>query len=284
MAKTITKKDLAALIKIVGKAKAEAVNEWFDELAAAKATKGKKKKVVDEALLEAVGPAPKRPISAYLAYASANRASIKAKNPDAGFAEITTIIANEWNKIKEDKKKSKKYHDEAAKAKATFDKEKKAYDKKVAAYKAGEGSGDEESGDASEEEKPKPKAKGKGKAAPKGKAKKTAKEESEEEEVEEEAEAASEEEKPKAKGKAKKAAKEESEEEAPEEEDAEVDYSKMKLPELKKLAKEHGVDIKGKTKKDDIVAALEAAGGEAEEKTEEEEVEEEEEEVEEDEE
>lgn len=48
------------------------------------------------------------------------------------------------------------------------------------------------------------------------------------------------------------------------------DLSKMKIPELKALAKERKVNIKGKTKKDDIVAALlKAAAGVEDEKSEE---------------
>lgn len=68
-----------------------------------------------------------------------------------------------------------------------------------------------------------------------------------------------------AKGKAKTAApkgKKVAVESGSEDENTPKDLSKMKLPELKALAKERKVDIKGKTKKDDIVAALEAAGGE----------------------
>ena len=291
----ITKKNEKDLKRAIAKAIEaeedvdEAIDAWISELKPAPKGKGSRaKKPVDEATkkMEAeIGKKPKRGKSAYICFGEANRARIKEENPDANFGEITRLLADEWNAIKDDKKKSKKYHDAATKDAERAKKELASYEKKKKAYKveddAEEGEDEEKS---SEEAPPKKGAKGKAakKPAPKGKGKgKPAKEESEEEESEDTKKPA-----PKGKGKAapKKGAKgkpaeedaSSGDEEEGDDNKAAVDYSKMKLPELKKLAKERNVDIKGKTKKDDIVAALEEALGE--EKEEEEEVEEKEEE------
>jgi hypothetical protein len=268
------KKDIASAIK-----KDEDIDEAIDAWKASlKTSKGKKaKKPVDKEMEEACGKQPKRPLSAYLFYASEQRPVIKKKHPDYAFGDLTKVISEAWNKIKEDKKKSKKYHDLATADKKRAEKEKATYEKKVKSYKDGLS----EASDASdEEEKPKGKV-AKGKNA-KGKAKKPAKEESEEveeneeeevseekkEEVEESEEEEVSEEKPKgktAKGKAKKEEESEEKEEeevSDQEEEVEVDYSKMKVPELKALAKKRGVVISTGMKKDEIIAALEETGGE----------------------
>lgn len=249
---TITEKNMQKLKNLVAAAIEsdedinDAIDEWKAGLKAAPKGGKKAKKPVDKEMIEAIGKKPPRAKSAYICYGQVNREALKKKNPDATFGDMTKLISEAWNEIKDDKKKSAKYHKMAEDDKKRAAKELAAYEKKLKAYKADGGSGDEASGeDASDEEAPAKPAKGRkapakpAKSSAKGKAAKAP-----------------------AKAKGKKApVEEESEDEASgdAETKASPEYKKMKLPELKALAKERGVDIKG-MKKDDIVAALEAGG------------------------
>ena len=244
---TITEKNMSKLKELIASAIEaeedidEAVDAWKATLKAAPKGGKKAKKPVDKEMIEAIGEKPKKAPSAYMCYGTEVRAATKAKNPDATFGEMTKLIATAWNKIKDDKKKSAKYHDMAAKAKASVAKELASYEKKLKAYKAKNG---ESEGEDASEEKPAKKGKAPARKAPAKPTKGKAKDVSEDEELE-----------------------------------GEEKYAKMKIADLKTLCKEREVDIKGKTKKEDIVAALVEADGEGQEKEDEataEEVEEEE--------
>lgn len=56
--------------------------------------------------------APKRPMSAYLAFANGKRAEVKAQHPDNSNGEISKILSQMWKEAPEDVKK--KYRDEEA--------------------------------------------------------------------------------------------------------------------------------------------------------------------------
>jgi hypothetical protein len=45
--------------------------------------------------------APKRPISAYVAFCNENRPAIKANNPDASFGDLTKLVSGELSKREE---------------------------------------------------------------------------------------------------------------------------------------------------------------------------------------
>lgn len=56
--------------------------------------------------------APKRPMSAFLAYANSRRAEVKAQNPDCSNGEISKILSNMWKECQEPLKQ--KYRDDEA--------------------------------------------------------------------------------------------------------------------------------------------------------------------------
>lgn len=56
--------------------------------------------------------APKRPMSAFLAFANSRRAEVKALNPDSSNGEISKILSNKWKDAEESLKQ--KYRDEEA--------------------------------------------------------------------------------------------------------------------------------------------------------------------------
>jgi len=62
--------------------------------------------------------APKRPMNAYFLYSNANRARIKAENPDAKFTEIPGIASAEFKSLSE--KEASKWHKAAAEDKARY--------------------------------------------------------------------------------------------------------------------------------------------------------------------
>lgn len=68
---------------------------------------------------------PKRNMSLYLLFSCANRADIKAKNPDATFGELTKIIAQEYKALSD--KEKKKWEKKASKDKVRYLQEMKAY-------------------------------------------------------------------------------------------------------------------------------------------------------------
>ena len=65
---------------------------------------------------------PKRGISAYMAFATEMRPSIKADNPSASFGELGKLMGAAWAKM--DAGAKKKYEDIAAKDKARYEAEK----------------------------------------------------------------------------------------------------------------------------------------------------------------
>jgi hypothetical protein len=69
--------------------------------------------------------APKRPMNAYFLYANANRARIKAENPDANFTEIPGIASAEFKSLSE--KEASKWHKAAAEDKARYQAEMEDY-------------------------------------------------------------------------------------------------------------------------------------------------------------
>ena len=56
--------------------------------------------------------APKRPMSAFLAFANSRRAEVKAQNPDCSNGEISKILSNMWKEAAEEV--TQKYRDEEA--------------------------------------------------------------------------------------------------------------------------------------------------------------------------
>lgn len=72
--------------------------------------------------------APIKNISNYLHFSKEFRPKIVKENPNLKSKDIMKKIAEEWNKIKEDPKKKKKYDDIAIK-------DKKRYDKEINEYK-----------------------------------------------------------------------------------------------------------------------------------------------------
>jgi hypothetical protein len=116
--------------------------------AAAAAKKPKKKKDPN---------APKRPMNAYFLYSNANRARIKAENPDAKFTEIPGIASAEFKALSD--KEVSKWQKAAAEDKARYQAEMEDY----------EPPSDLDEEDDDDDDSPPPK---KTKAAAKGKAKK----------------------------------------------------------------------------------------------------------------
>ena len=86
---------------------------------------GKKKRKKKKAKKNKDPNKPKRNMSPYLIFSCANRADIKAKNPDATFGELTRIIAQEYKDLPD--KEKKKWVKKASKDKARYVQEMKAY-------------------------------------------------------------------------------------------------------------------------------------------------------------
>ena len=63
---------------------------------------------------------PKNPLSAYIYYCMNNREIVKEKNPDVSASNITKILAEEWNSIKNDVIKSARYKEQAANDKKRY--------------------------------------------------------------------------------------------------------------------------------------------------------------------
>ena len=57
-----------------------------------------------EAELALVPKKPKKPLSAFMLFSNANRASIKDENPDATFAETGKLLGAKWRDATEDEK------------------------------------------------------------------------------------------------------------------------------------------------------------------------------------
>jgi len=117
---------VAALLEAL---KEDEVQEKLKEVVSANLPKQKRnspKKLKDP-------KAPKRPKSAYMFYCDANRERVKEQvleeNPDAKLPEVTRALADEWNAIKNDAKKSRKYVKLATKAKDEYDEAKAGYKK-----------------------------------------------------------------------------------------------------------------------------------------------------------
>ena len=79
--------------------------------------------------------APKRNMSAYMLYANATRSTVAEENPDAGFGEITKIIAANFKELSPEDRKE---WDEKAAG------DKKRYEAEMADYSAPEDDGDDE--------------------------------------------------------------------------------------------------------------------------------------------
>eukprot|EP01083_Nonionella_stella_P249069 861602_1 len=75
---------------------------------------------------------PTRPMSAYFLYAGDVRQKTRQDNPDLKIGQISKLIANEWAKVAD--KKKKKYSDKTNKAMEEY-KKKMDKHKKSAAYK-----------------------------------------------------------------------------------------------------------------------------------------------------
>lgn len=185
---TITEKNMKKLKELVAAAIEsdedinDAIDEWKAGLKAAPKGGKKAKKPVDEKMIEAIGKKPTRAKSAYICYGQVNRDILKKKNPDATFGDLTKLISESWNKIKDDKKKSAKYRQMAEEDKERAVEELAAYEKKLKAYKAGETAESEGASDVESEEgsgegrasKTKAPAKGRKAPAKPAKGKKTA--------------------------------------------------------------------------------------------------------------
>ena len=70
---------------------------------------------------------PKKPLSAYIFYCKENRTKVKEENPDSDAKEITCLLAEGWNKIKNDSKKCGKYIKLANDDKERYNREKENF-------------------------------------------------------------------------------------------------------------------------------------------------------------
>lgn len=68
---------------------------------------------------------PKRALSAFFLFRKERYDAVVKANPDKGIADITKVIASEWQKLSDDKKKQ--YSDQYSTAKAKYDKDLKDY-------------------------------------------------------------------------------------------------------------------------------------------------------------
>lgn len=74
--------------------------------------------------------APKRPMSAFLAFSNKRRAALKRENPDATNADLSKMLSKTWKEIPDDIRK--KYMDEEAILRATYKVDVAQWRKKVA--------------------------------------------------------------------------------------------------------------------------------------------------------
>lgn len=69
--------------------------------------------------------APKRPMTAYMFFATEGRETVRKENPDAKFGEVGKLIGEKWRALSEEGKK--KYEAKALAAKERYEKEKAEY-------------------------------------------------------------------------------------------------------------------------------------------------------------
>jgi hypothetical protein len=77
--------------------------------------------------------APKRPMSAFLAYSNKRRAGLKRENPDATNADLSKMLSKTWREIPDEQRK--KYMEEEAALRATYKVAVAIWRKKVAEEK-----------------------------------------------------------------------------------------------------------------------------------------------------
>jgi HMG (high mobility group) box len=77
--------------------------------------------------------APKRPMSAFLAFSNKRRAALKRENPDATNADLSKMLSITWKEIPDEIRK--KYMDEEAQLRATYKVEVAKWRKKIAEEK-----------------------------------------------------------------------------------------------------------------------------------------------------
>jgi hypothetical protein len=79
--------------------------------------------------------APKGPRGTWLMFSNKNRESYKKNNPTLNNKELTQLMASEWKKLPDSKKK--KYIDMANKDKERYEKEKEEYEKSLSQNSSG---------------------------------------------------------------------------------------------------------------------------------------------------
>jgi hypothetical protein len=85
-----------------------------------------KKPRADKKTKKAKDPnAPKKALSAYMFFATENRAAIKAENPNLTFGELAKAVGDKWKTMSDEDKKP--YTDKATADKARYEREKAAY-------------------------------------------------------------------------------------------------------------------------------------------------------------
>ncbi|KAI9228261.1 MAG: non-histone chromosomal protein 6 [Piptocephalis tieghemiana] len=70
--------------------------------------------------------APKRPMSAYMFFANAQRDTVRAENPEATFGQIGKLLGERWRGMTPEDKKP--YEEMNVKDKRRYETEKKAYE------------------------------------------------------------------------------------------------------------------------------------------------------------
>lgn len=80
--------------------------------------------------------APKRPMSAFLAFSNKRRAALKRQNPNATNADLSKMLSKQWKEADDDIRR--KYIDEEAKLRAHYKEEMAKWRKKVAEEKKAE--------------------------------------------------------------------------------------------------------------------------------------------------
>lgn len=76
--------------------------------------------------------APKKPISSFFFYCQDKREALAKKNPDKSPTEISKLLGEQWTKLKDTKKGTKKYDTMAEKDKLRYEEEKREYDALIA--------------------------------------------------------------------------------------------------------------------------------------------------------
>lgn len=71
--------------------------------------------------------APKRPMTAYMWYATEHREEVRKAHPDAKFGDVGKLIGEQWRALSE--KDKKKYEERAGKDKERYEEEKSKYQK-----------------------------------------------------------------------------------------------------------------------------------------------------------